>query len=152
MTRSIPHSRLFQCFAMDAQTPKRKGKTMCHYCDVRMPDGCGFELDSKRKDFELMLCPNGNTRVIYDDCKGNVYRDDFYFNYCPMCGKKLGESDDENVKWLVEVDGDLLWFNKKQNAIERCEGEAENGHLANLYRIRIENKRTCQRVAMPVWE
>lgn len=125
---------------------------MCHYCDVRMPDGCGFELDSKRKDFELMLYPNGNTRVIYDDCKGNVYRDDFYFNYCPMCGKKLSESDDENVKWLVDDDYvSCRFFSDEESAIERCEELMDNGYeKVELYRVRIESKKRCQ--LMPVWD
>lgn len=123
---------------------------MCMYCDVRMPDGCGFELSSKRKDFELMLYPNGNTRVIYDDCRGNVYRDDFYFNYCPMCGKPLNDNDNEPVNepdyyYLVRDDcGEYSIYDREDMAKEFAEEVAANVGVAELIRVKVDAVNACE--------
>jgi hypothetical protein len=124
---------------------------MCKYCDERLPDGCGLELCTDRNGFETLIYPDGKVSVSVEDVCGNRFRGYYHFNYCPMCGKPLNEPDDENVKWVVDVEGEQRWFNKEQKAIDMCEAEAAaNGVVLKLYRVRIESRKTCQVVT--VWE
>ena len=98
MIRSVPRSRnvlVFRHGSRETITTKRKGKTMCKYCDVRMPDGCGLELNSKNEHAMLWIYPDGHVCVDYEDCNKDGYRDSFKFNYCPMCGKPLDDDTDE---------------------------------------------------------
>ena len=68
---------------------------MCKYCDVRMPDGCGFELKSKDDNVKLLTYPGGNVHINYQDKFEDTYHDTVKFNYCPMCGKPLDDNTDE---------------------------------------------------------
>lgn len=119
---------------------------MCEYCDVRMPDASGIEMDGKHGMMRILIGDCGYISVRADGLSFPSVRDIFRFNYCPMCGKKLGESDDENVRWLVDDDY-TGFFSDEKSAIKRCEELVDDGREeVGLYRVRIESKKRCRLV------
>lgn len=123
---------------------------MCKYCDVRMPDASGMEMDGKHHLMRILIAESGHIAVRADGLSVPALWDTFKVNYCPMCGKKLNESDDENVKWLVDDDY-TGFFSDEKSAIRRCEELVDDGREeVELYRIRIESKKRCR--MMTVWD
>lgn len=124
---------------------------MCEYCDVRMPDASGLEMDGKHGMMRILIADGGYISVRADKLPIPSVRDTFRFNYCPMCGKKLGESDDENVRWIIPSDYEMHLFSNEVDAIERCEDLLDNEYeTVDLYRVRIESRKRCQMVT--VWD
>lgn len=122
---------------------------MCQYCDVRMPDGCGFELGSKNGDVELLIYPDGHTSVSYEDCNENSYRDSFKFHYCPMCGKPLHSSkepvNEPDYYYLVRDDcGEYSIYDNESMARELAEEVASNVGVAELIRVKVDAVNACE--------
>lgn len=121
---------------------------MCKYCDVRMPDGCGFELNSKNDRIELLFYPDGHTSAHFEDCSENLYHDSFKFNYCPMCGKPLHSSDEPinepDYYYLVRDDyGEFSIYDNERMAKELAEEVATNVGVAELIRAKVDAINTC---------
>lgn len=122
---------------------------MCQYCDVRMPDGCGFELNSKNNMIELLIYPDGGTRVSYEDCNENLYHDTIKFSYCPMCGKPLHSSNEPvnepDYYYLVRDDcGEYSIYDREDMAKEFAEEVAANVGVAELIRVKVDAVNACE--------
>lgn len=116
---------------------------MCKYCDVRMPDGCGFELRTDRNGFETLIYPDGKASVSVEDACGNRFRGYYHFNYCPMCGKPLGDDTDE-LLYLVRSDCYEYRVYDTQNEARECAEEiaAERGD-ADVLTVAVVKSNAC---------
>lgn len=116
---------------------------MCKYCDVRMPDGCGFELNSKNEHAMLLIYPDGHVCVDYEDCNKDGYRDSFKFNYCPMCGKPLDDDTDE-LLYLVRNDCyEYRVYDTQNEAREYAEEIACERGDADVLTVAVVQSNTC---------
>ena len=58
---------------------------MCKYCDGTINDrDCLFDVD------DIRIYIGGSSLLFLDSEEYNI-DENFEINYCPMCGKKLGE-------------------------------------------------------------
>lgn len=110
---------------------------MCQYCDVRMPDASGLEMDGKHHLMRILIAESGHITVRADGLS--------------VPAPKLNESDDDNVKWIIPSDYEMRLFSDEVDAIERCEELMDNEYEeVELYRVRIESKKRCRLVS--VWD
>lgn len=122
---------------------------MCKYCDVRMPDGCGFELKSGDGDIELLIYPGGNVHINHKDGYGNTYHDTIRFNYCPVCGKPLNPGNDfEELPTYVYLVRDACCeyevYDNLQAAKEFAEEVASERGEADMLTALVINSNTCE--------
>lgn len=125
---------------------------MCKYCDVRMLDGCGFEEHGKNEHIMMTLYPDGYAHFACGGYSGsNVDHDSIKFNYCPMCGKPLGDTpEDEDTIYLVQdfnyEDGYYPAYLDKEDAIYHAEEviRSDNTRKCGVLTARIIKKDTCK--------
>lgn len=124
---------------------------MCKYCDVQMPDGCGMELHGEKADTEVCIYPDGMAR-FYGNAPHMNLKDTFRFKYCPMCGKPLGDTpQDEDTIYFVQdfnYDGGYYpaYFDK-EDAIDHAEEVIKSDderERCNVLTARVIKKDTCK--------
>ena len=65
---------------------------MCKYCDYDSTD-CEIFQDSENKRWYI-----NHQTTSWDDYYDDWIYDHIYINYCPWCGRKLEEKNDESLR------------------------------------------------------
>ena len=117
---------------------------MCKYCDVRMPDGCGFELKSKDDNVKLLTYPGGNVHINYQDKFEDTYHDTIKFNYCPMCGKPLDDNTDELLYLVYDPCHEYRVYDTQNEAREYAEEIASEHDVADVLTVAVVQSNTCE--------
>lgn len=116
---------------------------MCQYCDVRMPDASGVEMDGKRHLMRILITDNGYISVRAEGVSIPAPWDTFKVNYCPMCGKPLTDNSKE-LLYLVRDDCYEYRIYDTQNEARECAEEiaAERGD-ADVLTVAVVQSNTC---------
>lgn len=122
---------------------------MCQYCDVRMPDASGMEMDGKRHLMRILIANNGYISVRAEGVSIPAPWDTFKVNYCPMCGKPLHNSNEPvnepDYYYLVRDDcGEYSIYDRESMAKEFAEEVAANVGVAELIRVKVDTINTCE--------
>lgn len=118
---------------------------MCKYCDVRMPDGCGFEEHGKNEHVMMTLYPDGYAHFACGGYGGsNVEHDSIKFNYCPMCGKPLDDNTDELLYLVYDPCHEYRVYDTQNEAREYAEEIASEHGAADVLTVAVVQSNTCE--------
>lgn len=124
---------------------------MCEYCDVRMPDASGMEMDGKRHLMRLLIADNGHISVRAEGVSIPAPWDTFKVNYCPMCGKPLGDTpqDEDTIYFVQDFNYDEGYYPAyldKEDATYHAEEviKSDDTRECSVLTARVIKKDTCK--------